>query len=51
MASAEDEMHEEEVHEQWDEATTEGDAEESQKMHKGCAVGHLGEQCCMAAVD
>ena len=55
MANAEDDVHEEwdeeQVHEDWDEATIEEDAEESQEMHKGFAVGHLGEQCCMAAVD
>ena len=47
----EEQVHEEQVHEDWDETTIEEAAEESQEMHKGCAVGHLGEQCCMAAVD
>ena len=55
MASAEDEVHEEwdeeQVHEERDEATIEEAAEESQEIHKGCAVGHLGELCCMAVVD
>ena len=53
MASADDEVHEEQVNDETmkDETTTEEAAEESQKMHKGCVVGHLGEQCRMAAVD